>query len=164
MSPPPSAKQFNVPNLERGLQVLEFLVPREGEVSLNEVAKELGFPANSTMRILNALAHYGYVVRNAANKKYSLTMKLATMAQQGNHQRGLMHHSLDVMRELRDALKETVVISVLHEDAGVILEQVQGTHPFRFVCDPGIRQPVHSSASTVCNLFAAPTIASTGQA
>jgi len=51
------------------------------------------------------------------------------------------------MRELRDELNETVVLSIISGSEGLVLEQVQARHPFRYVCDPGTRQPLHASAS-----------------
>lgn len=138
---------FKVPNLERGLEILEHLVEQEQEVSQKELADKLGFPANSTMRIMNALEHHGYVIRNSSNKKYCLSGKMAIMHSRCVLQKNLMQHALGEMEKLRDMLKETVVISIISNGEGVILEQVQGLHPFRFVCDPGIRQPLHATSS-----------------
>ena len=141
------SNNFKVPNLERGLEILEHLVEQEQEVSQKEVAEHLGFPANSTMRIMNALEHHGYVVRNPANKKYRLSGKMGSMQSRSALQKNLMQHAIGRMEQLRDKLKETVVITIISNGEGVILEQVQGLHPFRFVCDPGIRQPLHATAS-----------------
>lgn len=138
---------FKVPNLERGLQILEYLVQQDEELSQREIALTLGYPVNSVMRILNALEYHGYLYRNSANKKYSLSNKLITMARSSAHQQTLMEASLDLMRGLRDEIGETVVISIIDGMEGLILEQVQGTHAFRFVCDPGTRQRIHCSAS-----------------
>ena len=139
--------KLQVPNLERGLQVIEYLVTLDEEISQKDIADALGFPVNSTMRVLTALDQYGYVERNPTNKKYSLSNKLVTMSTRSAGNKSLMQQSLDVMEALRDEFKETVVISVLHDKEGVILEQVQGIHPFRFVCDPGMKRPFHSTSS-----------------
>lgn len=141
------SNNFKVPNLQRGLEILEHLVEQEQEVSQKEVAEHLGFPANSTMRIMNALEHHGYVIRNPANKKYRLSGKMGSMQSRSALQKNLMQHAIGEMEKLRDRLKETVVITIVSNGEGVILEQVQGLHPFRFVCDPGIRQPLHATAS-----------------
>jgi IclR family acetate operon transcriptional repressor len=141
-------KTFQVPNLERGLQILNYLTGCEQEVSISGISREMGFPLNSVMRIMNALGHYGYVLRNPETKGYQLSNKMMTMSAGRASQKNLMEQSLDVMRQLRDETGETVVISVMDQDAGLVLEQVQGLHPFRFVCDPGTRQATHASSST----------------
>jgi DNA-binding IclR family transcriptional regulator len=139
---------FQVPNLVRGLKVIEHLVEQQSEMSSSEIAKTLGFPANSSMRILNALEHYGYVERNSESKTYRLSRKLFSMAYSMPKEKTLIESSLPMMKELRDEYGETVVLSVMEKGFGLILEQVQGTYPFRFVCEPGARQHLHSSAST----------------
>ncbi len=138
---------FKVPNLQRGLEVIEFLVQSQRGFTVSELARELGFPKNSTSRILNALQYYGYIDKDETTREFSLTRKLFSMAYSGGNEKNLMEKSMDIMRQLRDETGETVVISVMDGREGLILEQVQGTHPFRFVCDPGIRQPAHAASS-----------------
>ncbi|MDH3345884.1 MAG: helix-turn-helix domain-containing protein, partial [Kiritimatiellaceae bacterium] len=133
-------RSFQVPNLERGLQILDYMAGCEEETSISNLARALGFPPNSVMRIMNALEHYGYLHRNPETKGYLLSNKMVTMAASRPSQKNLMEQSLDIMRKLRDKTGETVVISVIDQDEGLVLEQVQGLHSFRFVCDPGTRQ------------------------
>lgn len=137
---------FQVPNLERGLLILEFLLEHPDGISLSEIAKTLSYPTNSVMRIMNAMQYHGYVLRDEQTKKFTLSHKLFSMAYGSASQKSLMENSLDVMRELRDQLNETVVLSIISENEGLVLEQIQASHPFRFVCDPGTRQPIHASA------------------
>ena len=137
---------FQVPNLERGLLILEHLQGYEEGAGLGELAKTMGFPTNSVMRIMNAMQHHGYVLRDAKTKKYMLSHKLFCMAYGSAREKSLMENSLDVMRELRDRLNETVVLSIVTDGEGLVLEQIQANHPFRFVCDPGTRQALHTSA------------------
>jgi DNA-binding IclR family transcriptional regulator len=136
-----------VPNLERALVILEFLVRHPRGFTLSELAKELEYPKNSVFRIMNTLLNYGYVNRDAGSLQYTLSRKLFSMAYGSVHESNLMENSMDVMRELRDEVGETVVISVMEGGEGLVLEQVQGLHPFRFICDPGVRQIPHTSAS-----------------
>ncbi len=143
-----SCPDFQVPNLERGLQIFEYLSGRDEDVTISQISRDLGFPLNSVMRIMNALAHHEYVQRSPDTKGYILTNKMLTIAAGRASQKNLMELSLDVMRKIRDEMGETVVVSVLDRGEGLILAQVQGLHPFRFVCEPGTRQAIHASAST----------------
>ena len=136
-----------VPNLERALIILEYLVAHPRPFGLSELAGELAFPKNSVYRIMNTLRAYGYVDRDEETLRYTVTKKLFSMAYGTIHQKNLMENSMDVMRDLRDEIGETVVISIMDGDEGLVLEQVQGIHSFRFVCDPGTRQVPHTSAS-----------------
>jgi len=137
-----------VPILDRSLQILDHLLQVPQGQSLSEIARALGFPKNTVYRILNTLEAHDYIRREEATLLYTLSRKMATLAYDSAQDRGLLENSLDVMRRLRDEAKETVVISILDRGAGLVLEQVQSSHPFRFVCDPGTRQLIYASAST----------------
>lgn len=150
--PTPRANHENgngqqVPSIARALEILEFLVHHPNGQSLSEIAQAMRYPKNSVFRILNTLRAYGYVNRNDGTLLFTLSRKLASLVYGSAHEKNLLENSLDVMRELRDRVRETVVLSIVDQGEGLVLEQIQGLHPFRFVCDPGTRQPLHASAS-----------------
>jgi len=137
-----------VPILERTLDLLEYLSQSPDGIALSQIARDLNIPKNTTYRMLNTLCSRGYVLRNEAELSYKLTRKVGTLVYSSAQDGGLIEKALAPMRKLRNQVKETVVISILDQNEGIVLEQVPGVHPFRFVCDPGARQPLHASAST----------------
>jgi len=141
-------KKTGVPILGRALGLLEFLSQCPAGIALSDLARALKIPKNTTYRMLNTLCAYGYVSRNEAELTYRLTRKLASLVYTRSQDGGLIEKALEPMRSLRNQVKETVVISIFDAGEGIVLEQVPGLHPFRFVCDPGTRQPLHASAST----------------
>lgn len=140
--------RLSVPNLSRGLQILEHLASCDEPVGISDITRELKFPTNSVFRIINTLRIHGYAVRDEETKKYTLSSRLLQVARGAQSHRSLAELALPVMRQLRDQTQETVVLSILSQGEGLILEEVPGLHPFRFVCDPGTRQTIHASAST----------------
>lgn len=145
---PPTRSAAGVPILDRALLVLDLLRQSPSGRSLSDIARALGYPKNTVYRILNTLCDHDYVRRDEATLLFTLSRKMATVVYTSAQDRNLMENALDVMRRLRDETLETVVISILDRCEGLVLEQVQSLHPFRFVCDPGTRQPLHASAST----------------
>ena len=137
-----------VPILHRTLEILDHLRLHPQGLTLSEISRELHFPKNTVYRILNTLDAHEYITRNDDTFRYLLSRKMATFSYGSAHDKTLIESSIDVMRCLRDIVQETVVISVLDKGEGIVLEQVQGLHSFRFVCDPGTRQLIYSSAST----------------
>jgi DNA-binding IclR family transcriptional regulator len=129
------------------LEIIEFLALHSNGKSLSEIAQALEYPKNSVFRILNTLLAFGYVDRNEATMLFTLSRKFVTLSYGSAQGKNLLENALDLMRELRDDVEETVVISIVDRSEGITLEQIQGLHPFRFVCDPGNRQPLHASAS-----------------
>ena len=113
-----ASQSFKVPNLERGLRILEHMTGVSEEVTISSLSHDLGFPPNSVMRIMNALDHYDYVNRNPETKGYVLTNKMLKMSARRASQKTLLEQSADVMRQLRDEIGETVVISVLDQGEG----------------------------------------------
>jgi DNA-binding IclR family transcriptional regulator len=145
-----------VPILERTCDMLEYLKQCPEGVNLSDIARALSVPKNTTYRMLNTLCARGYVVRNEAELSYRLTRRFATLVYSSARDKGLIEKALGPMRELRDAVRETVVISILDQQEGIVLEQVHALHPFRFVCDSGTRQALHCSASTKCIMACLP--------
>ena len=70
---PVSEANFQVPALERGLEILETLRHHSEGLGINEAARLLEIPVNSAFRILNTLLQYGYVQRDAKSKKFTLS-------------------------------------------------------------------------------------------
>jgi len=51
------------------------------------------------------------------------------------------------MHSLRDKHKETVALGILRGNNGMVLNEVQGTHLFRFVLEPGRKFNLHTSVA-----------------
>jgi DNA-binding IclR family transcriptional regulator len=58
----------------------------------------------------------------------------------------LVEVALPAMHSLQNKYKETVPLGIIKDDKGVILEEITGTHPFRFVLEPGKSFHLHTSA------------------
>ncbi len=135
-----------MPILERSLLILEHLLKHPQGLGVSDLTNQLGFPKNSVYRIVGTLLKHGYVNRDAETKRFALSRKMFAMAYSGAEEKGLIESSLDIMRELRDVVKETVLVSIISDDEGLVLEQVPGLYSFRFVVDPGARLAVHASS------------------
>ena len=136
---------YHVPNLERALVILEFLAENPG-AGLSHIAEVLRLPKNSVFRITMSLARHGYVLRDEATKGFVLSRKLLALGYAATNKHTIVACSLDVLRELRDATRETTLLGTLLGAEGVVLEQAFGTHPFKFMVDAGTRFSLHTSA------------------
>ncbi len=138
--------QYKVPNLERGLRILELLLAHPEGLSQKELASALGCSKTSIFRITMTLVDYGYLVRDEPRKLLMLSRKLLAMGTRALSEKDLMANAIDVLRGLRDSIKETVLIGTIAGDDLIVLEQVLGSHPFKFSLDRGARLPLHTSA------------------
>lgn len=136
---------YHVPNLERALVVMEFLAQNPG-AGVSRIAEALRLPKNSVFRITMSLLRHGYLIRDDATKQFCLSHKLLALGYAATNKHTVVENSLEAMRELRDATKETVLLGTLIGAEGVVLEQVFGSHPFKFMVDAGTRFSLHTSA------------------
>ena len=138
--------EYHVPNLERALTILELLSKRSEGMSISDIASRLSYPRNSVFRIVSTLHNYGYLERDEEFKTFCLSIKLLTVGINALSEPALVEKSLKAMHSLRDEYKETVALGILKGDAGMVIEEVQGTHLFRFVLEPGRKFNLHTSA------------------
>lgn len=135
-----------VPNLQRGMAVLEYLAAGARSATSSEFTKRLGYPSASVFRITQELTELGYLTRDPVSKRFSLTNKLLLLGQPQGQQRGLVEAALPAMRGLRKQTGETTQLCCLVETENVVLEQLVSTHPFKYSAELGARCPAYSCA------------------
>lgn len=137
-------RNYNVPNLVRAFELLEFIAKEPQSWSITELSDRLGFPKNSVFRICRSLHEMGYLTQTG--KSYFLSPKLLALGYAALGEQNLVEKALDIMRELRDEVKETTLFGTLFGNEGVILEQVVSNQSIKFVVDVGHRFSLHTAA------------------
>lgn len=148
--------RYKVPNLERALVMMEHLLDHPQGRSASELSDDLGFSKNSVFRITMTLLHHQFLIRDE-NKRFRLSKKLLLMGCRSFGETRFIEHALDIMRACRNEIKESVFIGTLVENEGVVIEQVLGSHPFKFTIDIGARMPIHCAAPCKAILAYLPT-------
>lgn len=142
----PSTKKSTVPNLQRGMAILELLAGSQRSATIAELSERLGYPSASVFRITQELTDLGYLSRDPASKRFTLTNKFLLLGQPQGQERGLVEASLPAMRGLRKATRETTQLCCLVETEVVVLEQLISTHPYKYSAELGARCPAYSCA------------------
>jgi DNA-binding IclR family transcriptional regulator len=86
------------------------------------------------------------VSRAPETKQIRMTQKLLLIGQRAITETNLVENALDIMRELRDAVVDTVLIGVREGAEIVVLDEAIGSRMFCFVSKLGYRVPVYCSA------------------
>jgi DNA-binding IclR family transcriptional regulator len=141
----PSAR-YVIPSLDRALSILEYLATCPAPCGVSDIARTLKLSKNSVFRILVSLHARGYLERDEADKTYCLSGKLLTIGYTAIDEASLVEKSLDAMRRLRDATRETVLLGTLVDGRGMVLEQVASPEPVKFLVSVGHRFPLHTAA------------------
>jgi len=126
--------------------MMELLLEHPDGLQQTEIARSLGCSKTSVYRISMTLIRYGYLVRDEETKSIRLSRKFIAMGSRTLGEEDLMTVSVDVMKSLRDRLRETVLIGTIVETELVVLGQVLGSHHFKFSVDLGTRLPLHAAA------------------
>jgi DNA-binding IclR family transcriptional regulator len=113
---------------------------------LTEIAADLKCPVSSAYRIVMALEELGLVGRDPETKQIRMTQKLLLIGQRAITETNLVENALDVMRELRDRVVDTVLIGVREGAEVIVLDEVIGTRMFCCVSKLGYRVPAYCSA------------------
>ncbi|MEG1585569.1 MAG: IclR family transcriptional regulator [Bacteroidales bacterium] len=137
---------YKVPNLEKGLAVLELLSIQPQGMTLQEIKNILDISQTTGYRILNTLVRHGYLLYDDHSKTYWLSQKMLTIGFGSLKEHNLMDLVLPKMRELRDEIEESVFFGVLSNDHIIVLEKSIGTHAFCFYLQPGKEAALHCSA------------------
>lgn len=137
---------YNVPNLEKGLTILDYLSLSGDGKTLQEIKDDLGISQTTAYRILNTMTRLDYLIYNDRTKQYKLSRKLLTLGFRALNEHQLLDTVLPYLRELRDMVMETVCFGVLGETKGIFIEQAQGSYAFSFKLSPGKSFELHCSA------------------
>lgn len=135
-----------VPNLQRGMAILEFLAKTQNSATIAELSERLGFPSASVFRILQELESLGYLHRDPASKRYSLTNKFLLLGQPQGESRSLAEAAFGALRRLNRETGETTQLCCLVESHSVVVDQLISTFPFKYSAQIGARCPAYSCA------------------
>ena len=144
--PAPGDSALQVPALQRGLAMVEFLAGLPTGATLSELAAELGISIASIFRLAGGLEELGYIRRDEKTKRYAVTQKLLLLGQPHSGHRSLDECALEPMRRILAATGETTQLCCLAEADCVMLEQLPALHPFKYIVDLGSRVPIHCCA------------------
>ena len=139
-------ENYKVPNLEKGIAVLEYLSLRPQGETLQDIKNKLDISQTTAYRILNTLVRLDYLNYNEDTKRYKLSRKLLTLGFRSLNEHNLLETVLPCLRDLRDKVGETACFGVLGDEKGIFIEQAQGHHTFRFILSPGKPFDLHCSA------------------
>lgn len=141
-----TTNNYKVPNLERGLEIMELLAENPRGLSIQDIKNELKLSQTTVFRITQSLLQKGYLARDEESKYFYLTRKLLTIGYRAINEHDLLEIALPWMRKLRDEVKETVFLGIMGDKEGVFIEQALGTYPFKFMLTPGHKIKLHCSA------------------
>ncbi len=134
-----------VRSVQVALDVLEAVAFSDEELGVTQIAERLGLTKGSVHRHLLTLVERGYLVQNPATTRYSRGPRSRLLAHYAP-EADLIQLASGPMRELRDLLGHSVVLSESSPRGALVLSMVGGTAAIEIGVRPGSELPFHSSA------------------
>lgn len=133
----PKTPNYPVPALEKGLDILEALSAAAVPQSLAELAVLLARSRNELFRMLNCLERRGYVARDPVSSKYSLSLKLYTLAHAHSMVDKLVRAARVPMQALTERFRESCHLSVLERGRLLVVAQQESPDRVRLSIEVG---------------------------
>jgi DNA-binding IclR family transcriptional regulator len=131
--------------IDRAVQLLDAIATTDVPATLKILSAETGLHPSTTHRLLNVLAAHGLVARGDGGA-WRLGPKLRDLAAHVEARADLREEARPVMEALRDALGETVNLTVREGDEVVYIDRVISNRVMRVEQVIGSRAPLHVTA------------------
>jgi DNA-binding IclR family transcriptional regulator len=146
----------DVPAARQVLRILLYLSRQPRPVPASAIARDLGLPRSTTYHLLNELAHAGFVVHLADDRRYGLGVSAYELGTGYVRQAPLQRLARVPLSQLTDQTGHSSHLAVMHgkEVLYVIEDRAPGRAPL--VTDVGVRLPAQLTASGRAMLAALP--------
>jgi DNA-binding IclR family transcriptional regulator len=144
-----------VRSVQLAIDVLEIVSFADEEMGVTQIAALLNVTKGSVYRHLHTLVERGYLAQNPATSRYTIGPKSRLLARLAP-ETDLAHLAEGPMRELRDALGHTVVLSEMTPRGALVLATLASTSPIEIGVRSGSELSFHASAQGKVMLAFAP--------
>jgi IclR family acetate operon transcriptional repressor len=144
----PKNNPYAIGVLSRAFDVLAIFSHAQPSLSLGDVVTAVRLPKTTVFRVLSSLVERGYCECDPQTGKYSLGFELLRLADIRRRQTNVHDVAAPAMREIRNAVNETVILSVRAGDARVHIDFVEGLHAMRRMADLGVPAPLYAGAAS----------------
>ncbi|TDK41135.1 IclR family transcriptional regulator [Antarcticimicrobium luteum] len=142
---PLSEDRYIVPGLVRGLRVLGAFSPERKEMTLSDLARELGLSRSAAFRTVYTLAQMGYLLQDPRGKSYSLGPAVLRLGYGYMATRELVEIALPELERLRDETDWSTHLGVRDGDRVLYLLRVPSRMGMGSIVHVGSRLPAAST-------------------
>jgi IclR family transcriptional regulator, KDG regulon repressor len=135
------------PAVVTAFRLLDLLIQRPGGARLSDLARDLGLPKSSALRILATMCQIGVVRRDEGTGNYQTGTRLLDYAKAPlNFDMDLVREFYRVAEPMHAKLNETVQLAVPSATDVMFIARIDSTKVVRLVTQIGRRLPAHATA------------------
>lgn len=123
--------------VERTLDFLELFAEHKRPLILSDISRLLKIPVSSCHDVLRSLQDRGYIYELSPRGGYYPTMRLQALGKSISDNDPIILGSQSILRELRDALDESVLLAKVDGMRATYLLSFEPSHPLRFLLRAG---------------------------
>jgi IclR family transcriptional regulator, KDG regulon repressor len=128
------------------LRILEYLAEHDEDVGVTVLADALGTTKSRVFRHLQTLLQQGYVARSNDSERYRTGTNLVALGLSVGDRLDISVAAEPVLRNLREALGHSAVVSRFEEDGMRVLRTLRGTSQVEIGVRPGSLLSFHGTA------------------
>src|SRR5258706_5470947 len=145
--PKSQAQTGPVKSVAKVLDLLEHVGAAKGPASVSDIARATGFNVSTAFRLLQTLATRGYVEQHSADRSYVLGPRIFQLGSAYLHGSDLVSLVRPHLEALRDALGETMYLTIFRQGENIMLCKADGQHVVSASARSVEREPSYCTAS-----------------
>ena len=148
-------------SLEKALILLLAFGNQNREMGTVEIGEKLGFHKSTVSRMVKVLTAYRFLQQNPQTKKFSLGPAISRLFHSLSQslKTNMVHIAKPFLDDLRDQIKETVILEVLSGESMVMAYVAEGPRMVRLAGNIGDRVPFHAASGAKAFLaFSSPEL------
>ncbi|MCJ8323340.1 MAG: IclR family transcriptional regulator [Hyphomicrobiales bacterium] len=140
-------KKYSAPALDKGLDILELLAHSSVGLTQAEIAKGLNRVPNEVYRMLTTLLDRNYICGNATGDRYSLSLKLLSLANLHPPRRRLLEIAEPLMKQASRQSEQSCQLAVWENGRVIINASVPAFGNWQFSIRVGASLGLYNTAS-----------------
>lgn len=139
--------KYAVPALDKGLDILEFLVTQDQPLSQTDIAKGLGRKPNEIYRVLVGLETRGYLQRDESTGLYRVSFKLYHLSRNISPIDHVRQCALPHMEDLAVTLGQSCYLTMLYQSQTMVIVNASSHSAFSLNVNEGALFPTTVSTA-----------------
>jgi len=139
--------RYNVPALDKALDILEYLSTSSTPLPLSTIAKELNKTSSEVFRVVNCLVKRNYLIKDPTVNAYSLSLKFFELTNSTPPIKRLIDACVLPLGELAKEIRFSCHVSVLEDGDLVVLYEQEGVDIIHVHVKAGFRTPATRGTS-----------------
>lgn len=121
--------KYAVPALDKGLDILEYLVEQQSPCSQSEIANGLARSPNEIYRVLLGLEARGYIVRDKLTSRYRVSLKMYHLSRSISPIEQMRQAALPLMEDFAVSIGQSCHLYMLYQSQTMAIIQANSHSP-----------------------------------